>query len=121
VAILDASRSLAAAPPQKDDCSEDAVALLEHPVQRKTSRSRTTLERPTIDRTGWQPSELRRVVVRLADGEIVQLGTAPNRESAMTLARSVIAELRQPTGTWPLITSRVVHPEAVVSVDVLRI
>jgi hypothetical protein len=87
---------------------EDAVALLEHPVE-------------AIDRTEWQPSELRRVLIRLADGELVQVGTAPNRESAMTLARSVIAEIRQPSGEWPLIDNRLLRPEAVVSVDVLRI
>jgi len=84
------------------------VALLEHPVESK------------IDRAGWQPSELRRVVIRLDDGEIVQVGTAPNRESAMTLARSVIAEIRQPSGEWPLVNDRLLHPDAIVSVDVLR-
>jgi hypothetical protein len=84
------------------------VALLEHPV------------RP-IERADWQPSELRRVVIRLAGGELIQVGTAPNRESAMTLARSVIEEIRRPTGEWPLINDRSLLPEAVVSVDVLRI
>lgn len=84
------------------------MALLEHPVESR------------IDRTDWQPSELRRVVVHLDDGELVQVGTAPNRESAMTLARSVIAEIRQPSGEWPLVNDRLLHPEAIVSIDVLR-
>ncbi len=81
------------------------------------------LERPAkpLERADWQPSELRRVVVRLADGELVQVGTAPNRESAITLARSVIEEIRQPSGEWPLLNRRLVHPEAIVSVDVVRI
>jgi hypothetical protein len=87
---------------------EDAVALLEHRVEGK------------VDRADWQPSELRRVLIRLAGGELVQVGTAPNRESAMTLARSVIAEIRQPTGEWPLINNRQFRPDGVVSVDVLR-
>jgi len=87
---------------------EDAVALLEHPVEAR------------FDRADWQPSELRRVLIRLADGELVQVGTAPNRESAMTLARSVIAEIRQPSGEWPLINDRLLRPDAIVSVDVLR-
>ena len=87
---------------------EDAVALLEHPVATR------------IDRTEWQPSELRRVVIRLADGQLMQVGTAPNRESAMTLARNVITEIRYPTGEWPLINDRLLQPEGVVSVDVLR-
>ena len=34
-----------------------------------------------IDRAvEWTPSELRRVVIRLSDGEVLQLGTAPNRD-----------------------------------------
>jgi hypothetical protein len=86
----------------------DAVALLEHPAV-------------ALERSDWQPSELRRVVIRLSDGELVQVGTAPNRESALTLARSVIDEIREPSGEWPLITNRVPRPESIVSVDVLRI
>ena len=84
------------------------MALLEYPVEAR------------IDRADWQPSELRRVLIRLADGELVQVGTAPNRESAMTLARSVITEIRQPSGEWPLINDRQLPPDAIVSVDILR-
>jgi hypothetical protein len=82
------------------------VALLEHPVE-------------TIDRSEWHPSELRRVLLRLDDGSLVQVGTAPNRESAMTLARSVIAEIRNPSGEWPLLDERLREPQTIVSVDVL--
>ena len=84
------------------------MALLEYPVTSK------------IDRSGWQVSELRRVVIRLQDGEFVQVGTAPNRESAITLARSVIAEVEEPSGEWPMINDRLLRPESIVSIDVLR-
>jgi len=70
--------------------------------------------------TDWRPSELRRVVVRLRDGDVVQVGTAPNRESALVLARSVISEIDEPGGEWPRVGDRMVRPEAVVSVDVLE-
>ena len=83
------------------------MALLEHPVV-------------ALERADWQPSELRRVVIRLAGGELVQVGTAPNRESAMTLARSVIAEILEPSGEWPLVNNRLLQPESIVSIDVLR-
>ena len=86
----------------------DAVALLERPAV-------------ALERSDWQPSELRRVVIRLSDGVLVPVGTAPNRESAITLARSVIAEIREPSGEWPLITERLSGAPSVVSVDVLRI
>lgn len=83
------------------------MALLEHPVH------------PTLERADWHPSELRRVVIRLADGEFVQVGTAPNRESAMTLARSIVREITAPSGEWTLI-EKLAQLETIVSVDVLR-
>lgn len=87
---------------------EDAVALLEH------------LTGSTLDRAAeWTPSELRRVVIRLSDGEVVQVGTAPNRDSALVLAKTVISELEEPRGEWPLVGDRLVRPESVLSVDVL--
>jgi hypothetical protein len=69
--------------------------------------------------TDWRPSELRRVVLRLRDGDVVQVGTAPNRESALMLAHSVISEIDEPSGEWPRVGDRLVRPDAVVSVDVL--
>ena len=69
----------------------------------------------------WRPSELRRVVVRLSDGDVVQVGTAPNRDSALVLARSVISEIDEPTGEWPRVGDRLVRPGSIVSVDVLEV
>jgi len=84
------------------------VALLEHPTS------------PPLDRSGqWTPSELRRVVVRMSDGEVLQVGTAPNRDSALVLARTVISEIEEPRGEWPLVGERMLRPESIVSVDVL--
>lgn len=74
---------------------------------------------PPVEQAEWRPSELRRVVVRLVDGEVVQVGTAQNRDGAMVLARSVIAEIEEPSGEWPLVGDRLLRPEAIVSVDVL--
>ncbi len=68
---------------------------------------------------GWTPSELRRVVVRMSDGELLQVGTAPNRDSARVLARTVIAEIEAPRGEWPLVCERMLQPQSIVSVDVL--
>jgi hypothetical protein len=67
----------------------------------------------------WRPSELRRVVVHLSDGDTVQVGTAPNRDSALILARSTIAELENGRGEWPLIGTRLLRPGSVVSIDLL--
>lgn len=79
----------------------------------------TTTTTPLERITKWAPSELRRVVVRMNDGEVVQVGTAPNRDSALVLARTVIAEIEEPRGEWPLVGERMLRPESIVSVDVL--
>lgn len=77
---------------------------------------------PHADRmTDWTPSELRRVVVRMSDGEVLQVGTAPNRDGALVLARTVIAEIEEPRGEWPLVGDRMLRPESIVSVDVLTV
>ena len=82
------------------------MALLEHPA-------------PPLDRSDWDTTEVRRVVVRLVDGDVVHVGTAPNLDAARKLARSVVSELERPAGEWPLVGDRLVRPESVVSVDVL--
>ena len=81
--------------------------------------SRIILERP--ERPEWPAAELRRVVLRLSDGEFVQAGTAPCLEAAKSLAFSLIRELDHPSGEWPRIGDRHIRPDAVVSVDILRV
>jgi hypothetical protein len=88
------------------------LTALEHDI-------RTTLERD--ERPEWPASELRRVVLRLADGEFVQAGTAPCLEAAKSLAYSLIRELDHPSGEWPRIGDRHIRPDAVMSVDILRL
>ena len=41
----------------------------------------------------------------------------PNRQ----LARTVIAEIEEPRGEWPLVGDRMLKPESIVSVDILTI
>jgi hypothetical protein len=91
--------------------SEVVVALLEH----------SDATAPTLDPAGWGQSDVRRVVVRLMDGEVLQVGAAPNRDGALALARSIVAELERPAGEWPLVGDRLVRPESVISVDVLHL
>ncbi len=56
----------------------------------------------------------------MTDGEILQMGTAPTRDSALVLARTMIAEIEEPGGEWPLVGDRWLKPESIVSGDVLR-
>jgi hypothetical protein len=87
---------------------EDAVTSIEH------------LGTPRLDgEARWSPSELRRVVIRLVDGDVVQVGTAPNHDSARVLARSVIADIESPQGAWPLVGDRLLRPESILWIDVV--
>jgi len=80
-----------------------------------------TLQTDAAERTlEWSTSDLRRVVIRLRDGDVVQVGSAPNRDSAMALARTVIKEIEAPSGEWPLVGDRLLRPDAIVSIDVQR-
>ena len=78
------------------------------------------LDASIVQRSGHRPSSAGSSI-RLDDGEVVQLGTAPNRDSALVLARTVIAEIEDPGGEWPLVGDRMLRPESIVSVDILTI
>jgi hypothetical protein len=97
-----------------------AGAAPDDPIQEIAVTSLDSIRRGHADHTvEWHPSELRRVVVRLVDGDTVQVGTAPNRASALVLARSVIAEIDDPSGNWPLVGNRLLRPESVLTVELV--
>lgn len=77
-------------------------------------------ETPLPERDLMMSSQSRIVVIRMSDGETIHLGSAPNRESAVTFAKSVIADYER-TGEWPLVGNRLLRPDAIVSVDVVRL
>lgn len=64
----------------------------------------------------------RRVVIRLAGDDDVELGEAGSREEAFALAREVVHRIAaaEAGGEWPELEGRFVRPGAIVSVDVLR-
>jgi hypothetical protein len=49
----------------------------------------------------------------------VQVGTAPNRDGAIVLARSTIADIESAEEEWPMIGTRLLRPGSIVSVDLL--
>ena len=77
-------------------------------------------ETPLPERDLSMSSQARAVVIRLVDGQTIHLGSAPNRESAVTYAKSVIADYER-TGEWPVVGNRLIRPDAIVSVDVIRL
>jgi hypothetical protein len=60
------------------------------------------------------------VVVRLTDGDRVLAGTFPDAEQAHDLAKELQASLGQSDTTWPLVDSRYLRPQAVVSIDLVE-
>jgi hypothetical protein len=58
-----------------------------------------------------------RVLVRLENGERIEVGHFEGFEPAKTRARALMAELRQ-AAEWPFLSGRYVRPEAIVSIDI---
>ena len=60
------------------------------------------------------------VVVRLTDGDAVQLGVYTGEDVARRRAEELVAALGAGGPQWPYIAGRYVRPDAVVSVDVVH-
>jgi hypothetical protein len=58
-----------------------------------------------------------RVLVRLENGERIDVGHFDGYEAAKQQARELMAELQQ-TSEWPFLSGRYVRPEAIVSIDI---
>jgi hypothetical protein len=58
-----------------------------------------------------------RVLVRLENGERIQVGQFDGFEDAKARARGLMAELGQ-AAEWPFLSGRYVRPEAIVSIDI---
>jgi hypothetical protein len=64
-------------------------------------------------------AERHEVVVRLAEGEVVNAGTFSSRDAAKDAAKSLTRQIASsPPGEWPEIGGRFVRPELIVSVDI---
>jgi hypothetical protein len=68
---------------------------------------------PTAPRAGVGA----RVLVRLENGERIEVGAFEGFEAAKERARGLMAELQQ-SAEWPFLSGRYVRPEAIVSIDV---
>ena len=60
-----------------------------------------------------------RVVVRLQDGEGVEVGEFRDFGTAMEGAQEVIEQFANANGTWPFYAGRFIRPDLIVSVDVV--
>src|SRR5438445_31472 len=58
-----------------------------------------------------------RVLVRLENGERIEVGAFDGFEAAKKRARELMAELGQ-AAEWPFLSGRYVRPEAIVSIDI---
>ena len=90
-------------------------ALTEPPVSPPTPGARA---RPAPVAAADQ----RRVVVRLRDGERILIARTPSLAVALELAKATIAKLDgEDEDEWPMLGERFINPDAIVSVDVLRL
>ena len=65
-------------------------------------------------------SNLVHVVVRLVDGDRVLAGSFANTGEAQRSAEELLGQFAQTDTAWPLVDSRYVRPEAVVSIDLVE-
>ena len=68
-----------------------------------------------------QAVDRRRLVVRLLDGDCLELGAFDTPEAAIEQAKRLVAVLAaaEATGEWPELDGRFLRPASIVSVDVL--
>ena len=60
-----------------------------------------------------------RVVVRLSDGDGVEVGEFRDFGTAMQGAQEVIDQFSHSNGSWPFYAGRFIRPDLIVSVDVV--
>jgi Type II secretion system (T2SS), protein E, N-terminal domain len=61
------------------------------------------------------------VVLRLEDGDRVEVGSFPGQEEAAEGARAVVAQIAADDGSWPFFADRFIRPEGIVSVDLVEL
>jgi hypothetical protein len=59
------------------------------------------------------------VVLRLADGDRVEVGSFPGEDAAVEGARTIVAQIAA-EGSWPFFAGRFIRPEGIVSVDLVE-
>ena len=60
------------------------------------------------------------VVLRLADGERIEVGSFPGEEAAVEGANALVAQMAT-EGSWPFVAGRFIRPEVIVSVDLVEL
>jgi hypothetical protein len=67
-----------------------------------------------------QPELTWAVVLRLANGERLELGSFPGEAAATEQARAVVAQVSAEEG-WPFVGGRFIRPDAIVSIDLVEL
>ena len=61
------------------------------------------------------------VVLRIADGERVQLGSFGEAEEARQAAEDLVKDLRDASSTtWPFIRGRYIRPESILAIELVE-
>jgi hypothetical protein len=76
---------------------------------------------PTIEPAFITPQRgVFKVVVRLKEGDGVEVGTFPDFGTAMEGAQEVIEQFANANGSWPFYAGRFIRPDLIISVDVVE-
>ena len=58
------------------------------------------------------------LLVRLTNGELIDVGTFPSHEGAKVKARQMTRELEE-SRVWPFLDARYIRPDSIVSIDLV--
>jgi hypothetical protein len=85
----------------------------------------TVVEEPVVEEPAFELPMVApqggafRVVVRLSDGDGVEVGEFRDFGTAMQGAQEVIDQFSHSNGTWPFYAGRFIRPDLIISVDVV--
>jgi hypothetical protein len=106
---------IAPPPPVEETPVELPAVALEPPAPELPAAPEPSFELPEIVS---QPGAFR-VVVRLSDGDGVEVGEFRDFGTAMQGAQEVIDQFSHSNGSWPFYAGRFIRPDLIISVDVV--
>ena len=109
-------------PPAAEHPLQGASVPLEQVTAPEPSAPAVPVDAPVASPPDAGPAAVHVVLLRLRDGEAVEVGTFPTAVEAATRAQEVVRQIATAEGEsgWPFFGERYLRPDAIVSVDLLE-
>jgi hypothetical protein len=102
------------------ETASDSFDVLRHPPTEPPADARTAeRDAGADDEWAWSPEQVFNVLVRLSDGELLEVAAFATLADAEARAGELVSALdaRAP-GVWPRVGNRYIRPETILSVDI---